>query len=213
MVLREDMQLMTWGMSRCGQLGHGDTETHRTPQKVAALQPFRVIEIAAGAEHSIAVTLDGNAWVWGKCADGQLGLGSEENVLVPTHVGELSNVVTCAAGVRHSVFLNNRGIVFVCGSDFPGRKTLTPTQVKLPFWTVAIHTGPYHTLAICENPDGLGQDHSTYAWGSAKNGVLGLTDVETCNTPQLIRFLERRQMMAVSFGCSDLAFGVIVRGK
>jgi len=211
MVLREDMQVMSWGLSRCGQLGHGDTETQRTPQKIATLQPFRIVEMAAGAEHSIAVTLDGNVWVWGKSADGQLGLGSEDSVLVPTHVTDLAHVVTCAAGVKHSVFLNNRGTVFVCGEGLPGQRFLSPTQVKMPFWTVAIYAGPHHTVAVCENPDGLGQDHSTYAWGMAPRGSLGLADIETCATPQLIKFLEGRQMMAASFGTIGLGIGVLVR--
>eukprot|EP00301_Raphidiophrys_heterophryoidea_P005389 c12267_g2_i1.p1 GENE.c12267_g2_i1~~c12267_g2_i1.p1 ORF type:complete len:837 (+),score=207.66 c12267_g2_i1:49-2559(+) len=213
MVLREDMQLMAWGMSRCGQLGLGDTETQRTPQKISALQPYRLVEVAAGAEHSIVVTLDGNVWVWGKSADGQLGLGNEDSVLVPTRVPELTHIVACAAGVKHSVFLNNRGVVFVCGEGIPGQRLMTPTQVKMPFWTVAVWAGPYHTFAVCENPDGLGRDHSTYAWGTATGGALGLADIETCNTPQLVKFLEGKHIMASAFGCSGLGIGVIVRAK
>jgi alpha-tubulin suppressor-like RCC1 family protein len=84
-------------------------------------------------------------------------------------------------------------------------------QVKLPFWCVGVWTGANHIIAVCENPDGSGQDYSTYAWGSAANGVLGMADLEVCNSPQLLRFLEGAQIASASFGCSNFGMAVVVR--
>ena len=44
----------TWGCGDIGQLGHGDTADVLSSQRVASLQ--RVVSIAAGYEHTLAVT-------------------------------------------------------------------------------------------------------------------------------------------------------------
>ena len=47
-----------------------------------------VVKLAAGAAHSLALTEDGQVWVWGSNTEGQLGLGedSEEMVYTPTQL-------------------------------------------------------------------------------------------------------------------------------
>ena len=73
-----------WGRGTSGQLGNGETSTVSRAVQVVwddfgsdgpALKG--VTHIAAGNEHSCAVTQGGRAWCWGRGSEGQLGDGGE----------------------------------------------------------------------------------------------------------------------------------------
>eukprot|EP00300_Choanocystis_sp_HF-7_P033061 c4534_g1_i1.p1 GENE.c4534_g1_i1~~c4534_g1_i1.p1 ORF type:complete len:519 (+),score=103.47 c4534_g1_i1:692-2248(+) len=214
MVLLGDMQVVMWGENRHGQLGQGDFEPRAYPERVLTFQPFRVVEVCCGAHHSIAVMLDGKVFACGRGKEGQLGLGTTEDVPTPQEVqvtDEEATVMAVSAGVRHTAYLDSRGMLFVSGVAFPGKQTVLPVQVKLPFWCVAVYCGPYHTLALCENPDGTGRDYSAYSWGEGRGGIMGLTDMEASNTPQLVKFMEGVQLVSASFGSPSMGMAVVVR--
>lgn len=45
------------------------------PPVVLSCSDKRVISIASGAQHGLAVTASGHVWAWGKNDSGQLGVG------------------------------------------------------------------------------------------------------------------------------------------
>lgn len=47
-----------------------------------ALADFRIVDVACGEAHSLAVSSTGNLYSWGACSCGQLGLGSCEGMPV-----------------------------------------------------------------------------------------------------------------------------------
>ena len=61
-----------------GKLGHGDTARHYRPKVIDNLQGLDIAKIVAGNLVSMALTQNGEIWVWGSgpC----LGLGSAEAV-------------------------------------------------------------------------------------------------------------------------------------
>ena len=60
---------------RGGFAGGGQGLIHApVPMHVEDLLRKHVVEVAAGATHSLAVTRDGLVYAWGSCANGQLGL-------------------------------------------------------------------------------------------------------------------------------------------
>ena len=81
--------LWAWGGGDSGQLGHGDTQDQLVPRRVEALAAERVVHVAAGTLHTLAVTSTGAVWAWGRGDYGQLGHGDRQNQLVPRRVGEL----------------------------------------------------------------------------------------------------------------------------
>ncbi|KAG2484325.1 hypothetical protein HYH03_016867 [Edaphochlamys debaryana] len=78
--LTESGRVFAWGCNSTGQLGLGRGAggaggfTAR-PSLVEALTGQRVVSIAAGAVHSLAVTEEGRLYAWGAAAGGRLGLG------------------------------------------------------------------------------------------------------------------------------------------
>ena len=74
LVLAEGL-VLSFGCGRDGQLGHGDAESVWTPKVVTALERTRVVQVAAGGGHSMALTDSGVVFGWGHGEDGQLGIG------------------------------------------------------------------------------------------------------------------------------------------
>ena len=75
----------SWGNNSCGQLGDGSTTRSYSPVKVK-LQGKKVIAIAAGGCHSLAITEQGECWSWGNNECGQLGDASTTDRSSPVNV-------------------------------------------------------------------------------------------------------------------------------
>lgn len=75
--------LHAWGSNSNGQLGLGSgTSQSLVPTAVSTLSSG-VTAVSAGHSHTLAIK-DGNLWVWGSNAYGQLGLGDLTDRLTPT---------------------------------------------------------------------------------------------------------------------------------
>jgi len=87
MALRSDGTVWCWGKGANGRLGNGNTANRSTPVQASAAGFSNAIAIAAGYEHSMAITADGSVWTWGKNSNGQLGLGTnDQQRTVPTRI-------------------------------------------------------------------------------------------------------------------------------
>ncbi len=96
----------------------------------------RVLAIAAGGSHSLALKSDGTVAAWG--GGTQLSYGQ---VNVPTG---LTDVVAIAAGGSHSLALRSDGTVVAWGGNFSGQ-TNVPTGLSN---VVAIAASAAHSLAV-----------------------------------------------------------------
>src|SRR5918912_1514438 len=97
LALKSDGTAWAWGDNTAGQLGAEITAyaTSSVPMEVAGLTT--VTFVAAGGDHSLAVTTDGTVWAWGSNTIGQLGDGTTIDRNAPVQVDGLTNV---AGGVR-----------------------------------------------------------------------------------------------------------------
>lgn len=66
--------VFTWGRNNRGQLGLGDVRDRRSPVIVNELWALPVLQLAAGNDHSAALTSNGFLFTWGANDKGQLGL-------------------------------------------------------------------------------------------------------------------------------------------
>lgn len=69
-ILTSDGRVLTFGTGKFGQLGHGERSNEAAPKVVSALSGKRVVDIACGKEHTVAVTSDGDLYAFGFDFDG-----------------------------------------------------------------------------------------------------------------------------------------------
>lgn len=58
--------LYAWGRGKEGQLGQGNRISTQLPVKIDALQHEKIIKVASGSHHCIALTATGRVYTWGK---------------------------------------------------------------------------------------------------------------------------------------------------
>ena len=94
----------------------------RNPEKIFFGQKNpKIISISAGLHHTLFLSEDGEVFCMGKNKFGQLGIGSKESVTYPIQNSHIPEKITkIATWEDYSLFLDNQGIVYACGSNSKG---------------------------------------------------------------------------------------------
>jgi len=66
-------KVFSWGMGVFGQLGHENVWDEGQPKVIEALLEKKIIQVACGYNHSLALTDDGRVFTWGSSEYGQQG--------------------------------------------------------------------------------------------------------------------------------------------
>nr|XP_015106001.1 E3 ISG15--protein ligase HERC5 isoform X1 [Vicugna pacos] len=179
LALAKGGELFAWGQNLHGQLGVGsECPSTPTPQIVEHLSGVPLVQISAGEAHSLALSMSGNVYSWGRNDFGQLGLGHTDNKDSPALIEALDNQTTefLACGGSHSALLTKGGLVFTFGAGKYGQLGHNSTQNELKPCLVTglignrvtqIACGRRHTLAFVSD---LGK---VFSFGSGKEGQLG----------------------------------------
>jgi alpha-tubulin suppressor-like RCC1 family protein len=130
-----------WGFNFNGEVGDGTTIARSTPVDVSGLTSG-VAAIAAGFQHTCALTTAGGMKCWGLNIDGQLGDGTRIARPTPVDVLGLSaGVAAIAPGYDHSCALTSAGGVKCWGLNEHGQVgdgtttgRLTPVDVSGSFY-------------------------------------------------------------------------------
>jgi len=151
--LTQTAELFTWGLNIFGQLGLNDKINRNIPTKVDNLRQFvvpkdnnvteyafesvteKIIEIAAGAHHSLILTNGSNIFSCGFSKHKALGYFCYDNdpkeSLVFTKIDNLTqNVISISAGVYHSACVIGPNEIMIWGEG-PIMKYNKPTIVSL----------------------------------------------------------------------------------
>lgn len=169
LALTADGRVYAWGSNQLGQLGNGSNSPpfSSTPTAITGgglIAGKSVVAIAAGANHSLAVTADGKVYAWGYGDSGQLGNGGF-STYAPTAVsttGALAgkSVIAISAGGNHSLAISSDGLGYAWGNNDYGQlgnnsfsSVYTPVAMSTqgaigsrPL--VALAAGASHSLAI-----------------------------------------------------------------
>ena len=180
-------EVYTWGSCFYGTLGHGHPTT-ALPRRVCALSAHRVLSVAAGYQHCLAVCESGRVFSWGWNYHGQCGHGLfNHDQLQPRLIEALSGiwVRSGSAGDNHSVVVSEAGALYSFGGGIHGQLghgcdscLNSPVQVDaLQHVRVTYASaGFYYSLAV-------GEDGSVFAWGNNGEGQLGHG---LCGTRELV---------------------------
>lgn len=123
LALTENGIVYSWGDGDYGKLGHGNTATHKQPERINGPFLGKIVKyIHAGYRHSAAVTEDGKLYTWGEGDHGRLGHGDSNARYVPTQVSGLSDVASVACGSSHTLAVSRDGkTVWSFGSGENGK--------------------------------------------------------------------------------------------
>ena len=181
-----------WGANISGALGDGTT--NRRPRRVVDVSGLSsgVTAIAAGSDHSCALTSTGGVKCWGNNRFGQLGDGTTSDRFAPVDVSGLSGGVTAiATGGFLSCALMSTGGVKCWGGNYG----LTPVEVSgLSVGVTAIAAGA-HSCALTSNG-------GVRCWGRNNYGQLGDGTTSDRSTPVEVSGLSGG-VTAIAAGAGD----------
>ena len=177
LALKSDGSLYAWGSNGNYQLGLGDQTNRDSPQPVGSGTDWDLIE--AGGGHSLGLRVSGTqvtAWAWGNNSAGECGVGTWDDVHVPTQIGSATNWWDITAGDLHTVAIQSDGTLWTLwtwGWNYYGQlgngltnNRNTPTLIGPYSDWEKIAAGYYHTLAVKS-------DGTLWAWGNNTQGQLG----------------------------------------
>jgi alpha-tubulin suppressor-like RCC1 family protein len=145
-------RVFAWGNNDSGQLGIGTTFGSDIPVRVHLAAGTKVIAVAAGADHSLALTASGHVLAWGMNNYGQLGLPAnhpaQSKVPVRMPLPPHAKVAAISGGFIDSLLLTKSGTILARGVGI----IAPPHGVKLPAGLIAaaIASGStaIHALAV-----------------------------------------------------------------
>lgn len=156
---------MCWGDNSDGQLGDNTTETRLRPVKMYGVDE-PVISISAGYGHTCLVTETGKPMCSGLNDEGQIGDGTDIDILYPAAVAIQHRAANISAGRNHSCLTTTDGAAYCWGSNNQGQlgsaskdSSLEPVPViGMEAAVFSVSAGNLHSCAT-------GTDGGVLCWG------------------------------------------------
>ncbi|KAK0066591.1 RCC1 and BTB domain-containing protein 1 [Biomphalaria pfeifferi] len=172
-------EVYSWGHNGYCQLGNGSSSPGFIPGLVTTnVINRKVVKIACGSHHTMALLSDGEVYAWGQNNCGQVGTGSSTNQPSPRKIIATIGTrfaVAIACGQTSSMALLDNGEVYGWGYNGNGQLGIgNNVNQPNPCRVVALQSiiitqivcGYAHTLALSD-------EGSIYSWGANSYGQLG----------------------------------------
>lgn len=196
--------VFSWGKGSSGRLGIGTLENTPIPQELKALRGIRIVQVACGASHSMALSDQGHVFSWGIGTDGCLGIGTDL-VVVPFPVSYfLENNITIKsidAGYYHSAAIATDLTLYTWGwgehgqlghGNFDSQQYPKLVERFASSFTTSVSCGGFHTLSIT---NGI-----CWAWGEGEHYCLGNKKKEKVNIPIEVEAVKNEMVYSVFAG-------------
>ncbi|KAL1814080.1 hypothetical protein ACET3Z_024145 [Daucus carota] len=197
-------QVYSWGWGDFGRLGHGNSSDVFIPQPIKALHGMRIKQIACGDSHCLAVSMEGEVQSWGRNQNGQLGLGTIEDSLVPQKVQAFQGIAVkmVAAGAEHTVAITEDGELYGWGWGRYGNLGLGDRNDRLVPEKVTTVDGDKMVLVACgwRHTISVTSSGGLYTYGWSKYGQLGHGDFEDHLIPHKLHALSGEVISQISGG-------------
>ncbi|XP_051279711.1 X-linked retinitis pigmentosa GTPase regulator-like isoform X2 [Dicentrarchus labrax] len=216
-VWTESGQAYSFGNNFYAQLGYdfqrADFKEHQLAPRLFLNLPssLKISQVACGERHTLFALEDGSVAACGQNDYGQIGSGSNENVVVPRFVECVDHVSKVTCGANHNLALTGDGRLFqwgcgrACGNI--RRNILFPEEVTGPSSAVRdIAGGCWHSLLLTDGGN-------VFSWGMGQEGQLGLgEDRIHISTPCLLSCSQLAEVTQIQAGDSYSA-AVTVGGE
>jgi alpha-tubulin suppressor-like RCC1 family protein len=212
-------QVYAWGFNQNGQVGNGSNTDQHTPVRVHLPQGVTATLIAAGCNHSFALSSSGQLYGWGRNDEGQLGDSTrmDRNVPVPitiilrrlVHLREAAapKLIAVFAGCNHTLALWANGTLLSWGDNGAGQLgdgsiggfSDVPISVQYPSGDIikGISAGCMHSMALTSTGQVL-------TWGDNSFGQLGNGTTDTSGVPAPVTLPGGRTATTVAAGPAAL---------
>jgi alpha-tubulin suppressor-like RCC1 family protein len=147
LALKTDGTIWAWGGNVSGQVGNGNPPNSVvTPLQIGVAADWETV--SASGSFSFAKKTNGTIWAWGLNNNGQLGDGTNTDILVPTQIGTDSWISISAGGITAGIKSN--GTLWYFGTNL-----ITNTYGQFQVGTAndwqKISAGHQHCLCIKNN--------------------------------------------------------------
>jgi alpha-tubulin suppressor-like RCC1 family protein len=193
-----------WGYNVAGQLGDGSTASSALPVSVPGAfrtDPLVIFHspdpdfplppgpfVAAGYDHSCAITVGGPTLCWGLNEYGQVGDGTTADRSSPATVAGGHAFAAITAGLRHTCALDTSGAAWCWGDNTYGElgdgtqtRSDTPVAVAGGLQFAYLKAGELSACGV--TPAGV-----AYCWGDNEYGQLGDGTTTSSNVPVKVAF-------------------------
>ncbi|XP_078172727.1 regulator of chromosome condensation (RCC1) family protein [Carex rostrata] len=148
-------ELWSWGANSNFELGRGNNSSDWRPEPVSSLKDTRIVQVACGGYHSLALSEEGEVYAWGHGGQGQLGQPSIQNQRVPVVIKALSDdkIVFIACGGSSSAAVSDTGKLYMWGNardsqlGVPGLQDIQPLPVEVKFLTDCDGLDPHRVIS------------------------------------------------------------------
>ncbi|HXY48305.1 MAG TPA: putative Ig domain-containing protein [Terriglobales bacterium] len=181
-----DGSMQCWGDNEYGALGNGTSDgvpPFGLSPPVAVTGLSGVTAIAAGADHSCALYVNGGVFCWGYNEGGQLGNGNNSDSSTPQEVLSGTLMKSLALSGFSSCTLSADGTAQCWGDNSWGQlgdgttvSSNTPMAVTGLTGAMSVVAGTYHVCVLLANG-------TVQCWGANVYGQLGNGTITTSDTP------------------------------
>lgn len=167
-----------WGNNHRGQCGTNNYTPSMAPKVAQALLDKYLIKCAAGYQHSLFLSHDGEVFASGRVGNFAFGKAPIELVTYKACITQfcrvkISGIVDLSAGQNHTLFINEYGKLFAvgkneygqCGQVSTKKYVEEPTEVFMPEKAVSVACGTKHSLV-------LGESGTLYGFGNKFYGQI-----------------------------------------
>ncbi|HEX7479953.1 MAG TPA: MopE-related protein [Polyangiales bacterium] len=160
------------------------------------------VSVAAGGQHSCALSQGGTVNCWGLNGDGQLGDGTTTSANTPVAVAGLSGAVDIVAGFAHSCALHGSGAVACWGSNATGQLGNGSTTSAAAAVPVAGLSDAAQIAAGHDHSCAMRSTGAVVCWGSNASGQLGNGTLIDASLPVSVSGLLDATQIATGYGHS-----------
>ncbi|EQC32667.1 hypothetical protein SDRG_09643 [Saprolegnia diclina VS20] len=201
--------LYTFGRAKNGRLGLGaDVATFKMTPEALASPVDEWTAVCCGWNFTVALTLAGRVYCWGKQGEGQCGLGyANQDQCAPVRVDALApyEIVQVACGYTHTLALSLQGDVFSWGLGEYGQLGKGSVYQPVPEFVdmshcmgppdqvQTVYCGAFHSVATTTQ-------NVMLAWGLNMYGACGLGHVQNRDTPERLDCFDPSLALRVACG-------------